>query len=135
MLEQDERSPERVVRYRTQKMKMPNGMVYPSFRPGEVFALFERETFDCIHVHHPIFAGIWALSLGKKYDIPVIYTYHTRYAGLPSLYPVLPGERGTAAYQEQIYRLGKRIRDPVLYEMVLQPVRSGGHARPPECCR
>ena len=79
VLEQDERSPERVVRYRTQKMKMPNGMVYPSFRPGEVFALFERETFDCIHVHHPIFAGIWALSLGKKYDIPVIYTYHTRY--------------------------------------------------------
>ena len=79
VLEQDERSPERVVRYRTQKMKMPNGMVYPSFRPGEVFALFERETFDCIHVHHPVFAGIWALSLGKKYDIPVIYTYHTRY--------------------------------------------------------
>ena len=79
VLEQDERSPERVVRYRTQKMKMPNGMVYPSFRPEEVFAIFERETFDCIHVHHPVFAGIWALSLGKKYDIPVIYTYHTRY--------------------------------------------------------
>ena len=79
VLEQDERSPERVVRYRTQKMKMPNGMVYPSFRPEEVFGIFERETFDCIHVHHPVFAGIWALSLGKKYDIPVIYTYHTRY--------------------------------------------------------
>ena len=79
VLEQDERSPERVVRYRTQKMKMPNGMVYPSFRPEEVFGIFERETFDCIHVHHPVFAGMWALSLGKKYDIPVIYTYHTRY--------------------------------------------------------
>ena len=79
VLEQDERSPERVVRYRTQKMKMPNGMVYPSFRPEEVFGIFEREMFDCIHVHHPVFAGIWALSLGKKYDIPVIYTYHTRY--------------------------------------------------------
>lgn len=79
VLEQDERSPERVVRYRTQKMKMPNGMVYPSFRPEEVFGIFDRETFDCIHVHHPVFAGMWALSLGKKYDIPVIYTYHTRY--------------------------------------------------------
>ena len=52
VLEQDERSPERVVRYRTQKMKMPNGMVYPSFRAEEVFGIFERETFECIHVHH-----------------------------------------------------------------------------------
>lgn len=79
VLEQDARSPEQVIRYHVQKKKMENGMVYPGIRPSEVFDVFERETFDCIHVHHPMFSGLWGLSLGKKYHIPVIYTYHTRY--------------------------------------------------------
>ena len=30
-------------------------------------------------MHHPIFAGNIAQRLSKKYDIPLIYTYHTRY--------------------------------------------------------
>ena len=32
-----------------------------------------------IHVHHPVLVGQTALYLGKKYKIPVAYTYHTRY--------------------------------------------------------
>ena len=54
-------------------------MVYPGIYPTEIFEMFERERFDRIHVHHPMFVGPWALWLGKKYGIPVIYTYHTRY--------------------------------------------------------
>ena len=76
---EDERSPERVIRYHSQKKKMDNGMVYPGIYPAEIFDVFERERFDCIHVHHPMFVGPWALWLGRKYGIPVIYTYHTRY--------------------------------------------------------
>ena len=75
----DERAPERVVRYRTWKKKMDNGMVYPVVYPYEITDVFQRETFDCIHVHHPVFVGPVALMLGRKYHIPVIYTYHTRY--------------------------------------------------------
>ena len=79
ILEEDKKAPERVIRYHSQKKKMENGMVYPGIYPAEIFKVFERERFDCIHVHHPMFVGPWALWLGKKYDIPVIYTYHTRY--------------------------------------------------------
>ena len=71
--------PERVIRYHSQKKKMDNGMVYPGIYPAEIFDVFERERFDYIHVHHPMFVGPWALWLGRKYGIPVIYTYHTRY--------------------------------------------------------
>ena len=79
ILEEDKKASERVIRYHSQKKKMENGMVYPGIYPAEIFKVFERERFDCIHVHHPMFVGPWALWLGKKYDIPVIYTYHTRY--------------------------------------------------------
>lgn len=70
---------EQVVRYGTQRRKMDNGMVYPSFYPSEIMETFERETFDCIHVHHPMFVGPCALYLKRKYRLPLIYTYHTRY--------------------------------------------------------
>ncbi len=79
ILEEDRKAPERVVRYHSQKKKMDNGMVYPGIYPTEIFDVFEQERFDCIHVHHPMFVGPWALWLGKRYGIPVVYTYHTRY--------------------------------------------------------
>lgn len=79
MLAEDEQAPERVVRYRSQKKKMENGMVYPGIYPAEIIDVFSREHFDCIHVHHPMFVGPWGIWLGRKYGIPVIYTYHTRY--------------------------------------------------------
>lgn len=77
--ESDGRSLERIIRYHTLNRKMENGMVYPGFYLNEITEVFERETFDCIHVHHPMFVGTYALYLGRKYHLPVIYTYHTRY--------------------------------------------------------
>ncbi|MCI8327528.1 MAG: glycosyltransferase family 4 protein, partial [Lachnospiraceae bacterium] len=70
---------ERIIRYRTGKHKIKNGMPYPTIFMREIHSVFEKESFDCIHVHHPLFIGNCALHLGKKYKIPVIYTYHTRY--------------------------------------------------------
>ena len=77
----EEEQPEsmRVLRFRTRRKKMENGMVYPCFLTPEILKVFEKETFDCIHVHHPMFVGTTALYLKKKYQIPVIYTYHTKY--------------------------------------------------------
>ena len=54
---EDERLLERVIRYHSQKKKMDNGMVYPGIYPAEIFDVFERERFDYIHVHHPMFVG------------------------------------------------------------------------------
>jgi len=37
------------------------------------------KTMDVLHVHHPFINGRQAISLGKRYNIPVVYTNHTRY--------------------------------------------------------
>lgn len=39
---------------------------------------FIQYDFDLIHVHHPFWMGKKGLKLGKKYNIPVVLTYHTR---------------------------------------------------------
>lgn len=76
---------------------------YPSFPvsiakapvPDVLTRIFERKVkelqIDLIHVHHPAIVGNVALSLKKKYKIPVVYTYHTRYEQY--LYYVKPLER------------------------------------------
>lgn len=76
---EDEAALENVVRYRARRKKMDNGMVYPAVLPVEITRAFENETFDCIHVHHPMFVGPLGVKLGKRYGIPVIFTCHTRY--------------------------------------------------------
>ena len=40
---------------------------------------FAKYDFDLIHAHHPFWMGKKALSLGRKYNIPVVLTFHTRY--------------------------------------------------------
>lgn len=64
---------------------------YPSFPirivgapiPNVLTRLFDRKVreleIDVIHVHHPALVGNIALMLRKKYGIPVVYTYHTRF--------------------------------------------------------
>jgi glycosyltransferase involved in cell wall biosynthesis len=39
---------------------------------------FKDYHFDLIHVNHPFMMGRKGLALGKKYNLPVIFTYHTR---------------------------------------------------------
>lgn len=110
MLEEDKRAPERVIRYRSQKKKMDNGMVYPAICPTEIFEIFERERFDCIHVHHPMFVGPWALWLGRKYRIPVIYTYHTRYENYLHYIPCLRiNEESTAIKRKVVEWIRKKM--------------------------
>ncbi|HEY72029.1 MAG: hypothetical protein DRJ03_21070 [Chloroflexi bacterium] len=51
------------------------------------------KTMDVLHVHHPFVSGRQAVSMGKRYDIPVVYTNHTRYHLQASNYiPFLPEE-------------------------------------------
>ncbi len=51
------------------------------------------KTMDILHVHHPFISGRQAVSIGKRYDIPVVYTNHTRYHLQASYYiPFLPEE-------------------------------------------
>lgn len=81
---------------------------YPSFpfsvakapAPNVFSRIFEEKIIglgiDVIHVHHPALVGNVALYLRKKYGIPVVFTYHTRFeAYLHYIKPLEWLERGT----------------------------------------
>jgi len=49
-------------------------------------------TMDVLHAQHPFISGSLAMTYGKRYGIPVIFTNHTRYDKVALHYvPVLPG--------------------------------------------
>lgn len=70
---------ENVVRYKTIYQKKQEGMMIGNCLGSKIEKRFSEGQFDVIHVHHPVISGFAALYLGKKYGIPVAYTYHTRY--------------------------------------------------------
>ena len=58
------------------------------------------KTMDVLHVHHPFISGRQAVSLGKRYNIPVVYTNHTRYDLQARYYvPFVPEELSWAFLQ------------------------------------
>lgn len=69
---------EYVIRYPSFPVKIAGAPI-----PNVLTKLFERKVqeleIDVIHVHHPALVGNIALGLQKKYGIPVVFTYHTRY--------------------------------------------------------
>ncbi|SCJ93392.1 GDP-mannose-dependent alpha-(1-6)-phosphatidylinositol monomannoside mannosyltransferase [uncultured Clostridium sp.] len=72
---------ENVVRYKSLK---ENNKITGKFAVPNIFDLnierkFKELNIDIIHVHHPMLIGWTAIYLGKKYNIPVTFTYHTRY--------------------------------------------------------
>jgi len=67
------------------------GITVPFFPLNFLEQEMRRKKIDLIHVHHPFVIGDYALTLGQKLKIPVIFTYHTRYEQYPHLYlPFLP---------------------------------------------
>src|SRR5699024_3904748 len=53
--------------------------VIPKLFSREIERSFSKLNFDLIHVHHPIISGYMGCYLGRKYNIPVVFTHHTRY--------------------------------------------------------
>lgn len=54
-------------------------MVVPNILDQSIEFGFSQMTFDIIHVHHPMLMGYIAHYLGWKYNVPIVFTYHTRY--------------------------------------------------------
>lgn len=98
---------ERIIRYKTSVQKMENGMVYPKMIIPEIPEVFEEEDFDCIHVHHPMFVGPVALYLGRKYDLPVIYTYHTKYEDYLHYLKPFQGMERAGAVRKEVFRMSR----------------------------
>lgn len=108
----DEEATERIIRYPTGKHKIENGMPYPTIFMGEIHEVFENEQFDCIHVHHPMFIGNCAVNLGKKYGIPVIFTYHTRYGDYLHYLKIFRREEEECFWKRNLFRLTKKVLIP-----------------------
>lgn len=70
---------ENVIRYHSLKRKVRGEYIIPNVLDPIIEESFARMSFDLIHVHHPMLIGYVAQYLGKKYNIPVVLTYHTRY--------------------------------------------------------
>ena len=66
-------------RFPTTQVMMAGIIPLPCPVYGWLDHVFARLNIDIIHVHHPVLTGNAALRLGKKYHIPVVFTYHTRY--------------------------------------------------------
>lgn len=68
-----------VFRYATLRKDIMGGIVLPNPFDRRIEQEFRKQKFDIIHVHHPMLIGKTAVHLAKKYHIPLVFTYHTRY--------------------------------------------------------
>ncbi len=70
---------EDVVRYGKGRRQMENGMVIPNVLDERIKEEFAYRRFDLIHVHQPMLIGNVAKHYSRKYHIPLVFTWHTRY--------------------------------------------------------
>lgn len=101
-----------VIRYRSFDKRIANGCVIPNCMDPVIKKAFEENSFDLIHVHHPMLIGNTALHLGKKYGIPVVYTYHTRYEQY--LHHLKPYHKLLSHYENEENKVIKQIEEKVI---------------------
>ena len=87
---------EDVVRYGALMKGVAGGFSVPNPLDPEIEQKFKEGNFDVIHVHHPMMIGDTARYLSWKYQVPLVFTYHTRYeqylhyVGLTALKGIMP---------------------------------------------
>ncbi len=92
----DQPEEEDVVRYRALMKGVAGGFSVPNPLDPEIEQKFREGNFDVIHVHHPMMIGDTARYLSWKYQVPMVFTYHTRYeqylhyVGLSALKGIMP---------------------------------------------
>lgn len=85
-----------VVRYGSLLRNVAGGFSVPNSLDPIIEERFREEDFDVIHVHHPMMMGETARYLSKRYEVPLVFTYHTRYeqylhyVGLSGLARLMP---------------------------------------------
>ena len=83
---EEQHSTENVFRYATCMKHFIGGIVLPNPFDIRIEKEFRRKAFDIIHVHHPMLIGRTAVHLSRKFHIPLVFTYHTRYEQYASCY-------------------------------------------------
>lgn len=66
---------------RVAAITFPHRIFYPIPVPyfSNIEEQFKKHNFDIIHSHHPIMLGQLAMDFSKKYNIPIIYSYHSQW--------------------------------------------------------
>ncbi len=67
-----------VVRCKT-VFELDSGYVIPNVFNKQIKEVIKEKQIDILHVHQPILMGNIALHFSKKYNIPLFFTYHTKY--------------------------------------------------------
>ncbi|MDE5824991.1 MAG: glycosyltransferase, partial [Lachnospiraceae bacterium] len=67
------------IRYHSLIKGIVNGASVPDSFDKRIEREFVKGDFDVIHVHHPMMIGWTAVYLSRKYHVPLVLTYHTRY--------------------------------------------------------
>lgn len=75
----EQQEEENVFRYSTCMNHFIGGIVLPNPFDRRIEKEFENNAYDIIHVHHPMLIGRTAVRLSRKFNIPLAFTYHTRY--------------------------------------------------------
>lgn len=75
----EQKEEENVFRYATLLNRFIGGIVLPNPFDLRIEKEFQQNHYDIIHVHHPMLVGRTAAYLSRKYRIPLVFTYHTRY--------------------------------------------------------
>lgn len=68
-----------VIRFRSRKKKLKGEITVPDIFDSVIKEKFSMLSFDVVHVHHPMLVGYVAQYLKIKYNLPMVFTYHTRY--------------------------------------------------------
>lgn len=68
-----------VIRYHSLFKHGSTGVAVPNHLDPKIEKILSKLAVDVIHTHHPLLVGKTAISLGRKYRIPVVFTHHTRY--------------------------------------------------------
>lgn len=76
---EEQEAEESVVRYASITQNGFGGIVLPNPIDSRIEKEFRKKNYDVIHVHHPMLIGRTAVYLSKKYQVPLTFTYHTRY--------------------------------------------------------
>lgn len=101
---------ENCVRYASVMQKGFGGTVLPYPMDRRIEQEFRKNSYDIIHVHHPMLIGRTAVYLSKKYHIPLTFTYHTRYEQYLCYFKgIRMLEQGAARGNNQISRWEKNV--------------------------
>lgn len=96
-----------VLRFKSFKKSLKGGFVVPDMFDKGIRVQFKRGNYDIIHCHQPMLMGYTALYLSRKYNVPLVHTYHTRY--VEYLHYVMPRALNKDKKEKAFYKAAEWV--------------------------